>query len=108
MTLEQSARRLEALGNPTRLALFRLLVRAGTTGLPVGQIQERIGVPGSTLSHHLHRLVANGLVTQERRGTVLVCRADYGTMRGLIGFLLDECCVDEKQAAGRADAEQGN
>ena len=69
------------------------------------EIQEKIGVPGSTLSHHLHRLVANGLVTQERRGTVLVCRADYDAMRGLIGFLLDECCADEKQAAGRADAE---
>ena len=69
-------------------------MRAGEAGLPVGQIQERLGIPGSTLSHHLQRLLLTGLVTQERQATTLICRANYPAMNGLIGFLADECCAD--------------
>ena len=99
MQHERIARQLEALGNPTRLALYRALVRAGIAGLPVGRVQEKIGVPASTLSHHLRQLVLNDLVTQERQGTVLVCRANYPAMRRLVGFLADECCADEARPA---------
>jgi ArsR family transcriptional regulator, arsenate/arsenite/antimonite-responsive transcriptional repressor len=95
MKLEQAAKQLEALGNPTRLHLYRTLVRAGGVGLPVGQIQERLAIPASTLSHHLHRLIMTGLVTQERQATTLMCRASYPVMRDLLGFLADECCADE-------------
>jgi ArsR family transcriptional regulator len=94
MNVEQAAKQLEALGNPTRLQVYRTLVRAGEAGLPVGQIQERLGIPGSTLSHHLQRLLLTGLVTQERQATTLICRANYPTMNALIGFLADECCAD--------------
>jgi len=94
MELERSAHQLEALGNPTRLKIYRALVRAGSAGLPVGGLQERVGVPASTLSHHLRQLVSNDLVSQERQGTVLICRANYVAMRKLIGFLADECCAD--------------
>ena len=94
MKLEEVAGQLEALGNPTRLALYRILVRAGDAGLPVGRLQERLGLPASTLSHHLRRLVTTGLVTQERQVTTLICRAHYPAMRGLVGFLVDECCAD--------------
>jgi ArsR family transcriptional regulator len=94
MQLERSARQLEALGNPTRLKIYRALVRAGDAGMPVGRLQERVGIPASTLSHHLRQLVSNDLVSQERHGTVLICRANYAAMRRLIGFLADECCAD--------------
>jgi DNA-binding transcriptional ArsR family regulator len=94
MNVEQAAKQLEALGNTTRLQIYRTLVRAGEAGLPVGQIQERLGIPGSTLSHHLQRLLLTGLVTQERQATTLICRANYPTMNALIGFLADECCAD--------------
>jgi ArsR family transcriptional regulator len=94
MELEQTALRLEALGNATRLEIYRLLVRAGPDGLPVGAIQRRTGVARSTLSHHLHRLIAVDLVTQERRGTTLICRANYDVMYAVIDFLGAECCVD--------------
>ena len=94
MDLDHAARQLEALGNPTRLRVYRALVRAGDDGLPVGRLQERLDVPGSTLSHHLRQLVVTGLVTQERAGTTLICRADYAAMRSVIGFLADECCAD--------------
>lgn len=94
MKLEQAARQLEALGNPTRLRVYRTLVRAGDDGLPVGMVQERIGIAGSTLSHHLHRLIQTGLVSQERQATSLICRANYLAMSSLLGFLTEECCAD--------------
>lgn len=99
MDLEQASRQLEALGNPTRLQIYRTLVRAGHAGLPVGGLQERIGIAASTLSHHLKRLVDTGLVTQERQATTLICRAHYPRMNALIGYLADECCADAECAA---------
>ncbi len=98
MKLEQAAKQLEALGNPTRLRVYRALVRAGEAGLPVGRLQERIGIAASTLSHHLHRLILTGLVTQERQATTLICRANYMEMNALLGFLADECCADAASA----------
>lgn len=95
MNVEEAAKQLEALGNPTRLQLYRVLVRAGHGGLPVNQVQERLGIPASTLSHHLQRLVQNGLVSQERQATTLICRAVYPAMEALLGFLADECCIEE-------------
>src|SRR5688572_21936813 len=95
MKLEKAASQLEALGNPTRLEVYRTLVRAGDAGLPVGRLQERIGIAASTLSHHLHRLILTGLVSQERQATTLICRANYPAMDGLLGFLADECCMDD-------------
>ncbi|GIK50975.1 MAG: transcriptional regulator [Alphaproteobacteria bacterium] len=94
MKLEKAAAQLEALGNPTRLGIYRLLVRAGHEGLPVGAVQDRMSMAASTLSHHLRRLIDTGLVTQERQATTLICRAHYPAMDALIGFLADECCAD--------------
>lgn len=94
MKLEKAASQLEALGNPTRLQIYRTLVRAGEEGLPVGRIQEKLDIPASTLSHHLKRLLDTGLVSQERQATTLICRARYPAMQSLIGYLADECCAD--------------
>jgi DNA-binding transcriptional ArsR family regulator len=108
MELEHAARCLEKLGNPTRLEVFRLLVKAGHDGLPVGAIQDRLGVPASTLSHHVAHLVNVGLVSQEREGRVLRCRPNFPLMDDLIGFLTSECCVlaeaPPKAEAGEAAA----
>jgi len=89
-----TAKRLEALGNPTRLSIYRALVRAGDNGLAVGGLQERLGIPASTLSHHLRTLVGVDLVTQERQGTTLICRANCAVMTDLVGFLFRECCTE--------------
>jgi ArsR family transcriptional regulator, arsenate/arsenite/antimonite-responsive transcriptional repressor len=94
MKAETASKQLEALGNATRLQVYRALVRAGDAGLPVGRLQEKLKIAPSTLSHHLHRLILTGLVTQERQGTTLICRANYPAMRRLLGFLADECCAD--------------
>src|ERR1700752_3874680 len=94
MKLEKAASQLEALGNPTRLNIYRILVRAGQAGLPVGRIQVKLDIPASPLSHHCKRLIDGDLVTQERQATTLICRAHYPAMDALIGYLADECCAD--------------
>ncbi len=94
MKLQQAALQLEALGNPTRLNIYRILVRAGAEGLPVGSIQDKLGIPASTLSHHCKRLLDTGLLSQERHATTLICRAQYPAMQALLGYLADECCAD--------------
>ena len=92
MTPELAAQRLAELGNLTRLGIFRLLVRAGDDGLNITEVRDRMDVPLSTLSFHLRGLVQSGLVTQERIGRVVICRADYRALEGVLGFLQAECC----------------
>jgi DNA-binding transcriptional ArsR family regulator len=99
MTHDDAAAQLEALGNPTRLRVFRMLVRAGDDGSTVGRLQSRLDIAPSTLSHHIKALVIVGLVQQERDGTSLICRANYAQMNRLVGFLVNECCADAKAGA---------
>jgi DNA-binding transcriptional ArsR family regulator len=94
MKLEIASAQLEALGSPIRLKIYRLLVRAGAEGLPVGAVQDKLGMAASTLSHHLRKLIDTGLLNQERQATTLICRAEYKAMDALIGYLSDECCAD--------------
>ncbi|HZE52577.1 MAG TPA: metalloregulator ArsR/SmtB family transcription factor [Bradyrhizobium sp.] len=94
MKLDDAAAHLEALGNPTRLKIYRALVRAGDAGLAVGRLQEKLKIAPSTLSHHIKTLVVVGLVNQVRDATTLVCHANYDVMRGLVDFLVAECCTD--------------
>lgn len=96
MKLADAAAQLEALGNPTRLLMYRTLVKVGENGLPVGRLQSRLNIAASTLSHHLQKLMQVDLVTQERQATTLICRANYPVMNELLGFLTEECCVEEK------------
>ena len=99
MNIETAASQLEALGNSTRLNIYRTLVRAGGNGLPVGKLQLKLDIAASTLSHHIKRLVDVNLVSQERQATTLICRANYSSMNGLIGYLADECCADAEGCA---------
>jgi DNA-binding transcriptional ArsR family regulator len=94
MHLDDAAAHLEALGNPTRLKIYRALVRAGGDGLSVGKLLQKVPIAPSTLSHHLKALVTVGLVTQTREGTTLICHTDYDLMRALLGFLAEECCAE--------------
>lgn len=95
MNTTKAAQAMDALGAPVRLEIYRLLVRAGHDGMTIGRIQQRTGIPRSTLSHHLHRLIDSGLVSSEKSGTSLICRADYAVMENLLGYLSNECCVEE-------------
>ncbi len=95
MKLELAANSLKELGHPTRLAIFKLLVKAGKSGLPVGDIQQNLGIPNSTLSHHINKLVSVNLIKQKREGRTLFCTPEYKNLEKLIKFLMDECCVDQ-------------
>jgi ArsR family transcriptional regulator, arsenate/arsenite/antimonite-responsive transcriptional repressor len=94
MKLENAAKQLNALGNPTRLQVCQMLVRAGDAGLSVRRLRERLDIAASTLSHHLDRLIWTGLVTQERQAMTLICRANFRAIDALLGYLIDECCAD--------------
>lgn len=102
MNIDDAAARLEAVGNPTRLRIYRMLVRAGDAGSSVGKLQASLDIAASTLSHHLKSLVMVGLIAQERQATTLICRANYDVMRGLVDFLVAECCADQACAAAPA------
>ncbi len=93
MDVTQAARLLEKLGNPTRLEIVRLLVRAGPAGLAVGEVRRHLGIPASTLSHHILHLVSAGLIGQEREGRVLRCQAQFDVLQSLVDLLTEECCV---------------
>ncbi|SDW17106.1 transcriptional regulator, ArsR family [Albimonas donghaensis] len=96
---ESAAQAFAALGSEPRLEVIRALVRAGPEGLPVGALQERLGIAASTLSHHLRFLAAADLLSQERQGRSLICRARFANIEALAHFLHAECCAD---AAGQA------
>lgn len=89
-----AAKRLAELGHDTRLAIFRYLVKVGGEGAPVGQIQKKLGIPSSTLSHHINRLVSVGLIEQVRESRTLYCVPQFDVLRELIEFLLAECCTE--------------
>ncbi len=90
-TFDEAARCLSELGHSHRLQAFDFLVKAGEAGCAVSEIQARLGIPKSTLSHHLSRLVEVGLVTQAREGRVLRCRVVEGRVREMRGFV-ERCC----------------
>ena len=88
-----AASSLAALGHEARLKVFRLLVKAGPEGLPVGEVGRHLGIAPSTLAHHLGALVAAGLVSQEKRGREVVNRAEFAAMRALLAYVESECCT---------------
>lgn len=92
LTTSVAAQGLAALGNSTRLELFRLLVQAGPGGLNIGELQRLLDQPASTLAHHLNKLADAGLVAQQRQGREVICTAAYERMDDLLAFLTDQCC----------------
>nr|WP_285674831.1 metalloregulator ArsR/SmtB family transcription factor [Limibaculum sp. NKW23] len=95
-------RAFAALGSVPRLMILRILVRAGEGGLAVGALGERLGITGSTLSHHIAALVRAGLIEQIRHGRSLICRARFDEVRDLADYLISECCRDEAGGAACA------
>ena len=96
---ESAAAGFSAMGSESRLKVLKTLVRAGQTGLTVGEIQNRTGIAPSTLAHHLRFLAAGGVVEQEKIGRTTINRACFDELGNLAQFILSECCADE---AGKA------
>ncbi len=87
---------LAALGAEPRLRIVRLLLAAHPEGLVVGEIGSELGIPSSTLSHHLDKLKNEGLVAVRRESTFLRYTADTTTLQEIVGFLFAECCTRNK------------
>jgi DNA-binding transcriptional ArsR family regulator len=83
---------LGALSQESRLDVFRLLVRAGAAGLPAGDIAAHLDIRQNTMSTHLAILTRAGLINRQRQGRSIRYTANYDGMRGLIGFLMNDCC----------------
>lgn len=95
MSLEVAASTFAALGSEQRLSVLLTLVRAGPDGLTIGELGQRSGVTGSTLTHHVKLLAQAGLVTQQRQGRSIICAAvAYDTVQALSDYLLNSCCAD--------------
>jgi len=91
-SLVRHAEQLSALGHPVRLQILRFVVQAGQRGASAGDIQAKLDVPASTLSHHLKRLVQCGLLQAHGEGTFNYYTADYGSLRKLTAYLWESCC----------------
>lgn len=87
---------LAALGTETRLRIVRLLLSAHPEGLVAGEVGAELGIPASTLSHHLERLRNEGLVAVRRESTFLRYSVDTGALREILSFLYAECCTRNK------------
>lgn len=92
MNAEQIIHALGALAQEHRLAAFRLLVQAGPDGLAAGALSEALAIPASSMSFHLAQLGHAGLVTQRRMSRSIIYSANYPTMNGLVGYLMENCC----------------
>jgi DNA-binding transcriptional ArsR family regulator len=99
-----TVRYLEALGNPTRLSVYRLLMKTGPEDLAFGQIQSALGGASSTLSHHVATLARAGLIAQERRGREVVSTNRYDVMHTLLDYLTAECCQGVSIQAEKTNA----
>ena len=90
------AQMLSALGTEPRLKIMRLLLSACPDGMIVMDIQAELGIPGSTLSHHLEKLKNIGLAKVQRKHTCLCYSANTDNLEKLLGFLYEECCSKSK------------
>lgn len=91
-----------ALGTEPRLRIVRLLLAAHPDGMVVSEIQAELGIPASTLSHHLDRLKREGIVEMRRESNFLRYRANSGALTELLGFLFAECCTRSGAVAAEA------
>ena len=90
--LERHAEQLAALGSPVRLAILRAIVQGDPEGTVVGDLQAKLDIPWSTLSHHLDRLATAGLLLGRREAKYIYYRAEFPALRALTDYLWEDCC----------------
>lgn len=95
--LHEASDAFAALGSSQRLAIVLTLVKAGPAGLATGDLQQRVAIPASTLSHHIKLLSATGLIHQKKQGRSIICQAALDRIEDLSDFLIRECCADAPQ-----------
>ncbi|HKM66744.1 MAG TPA: metalloregulator ArsR/SmtB family transcription factor [Candidatus Acidoferrum sp.] len=107
LVVTRCADRFSAIGSEPRLQIVRLLLSAHPTGMVAGELQEELGIPASTLSHHLEKLRQVGLVDVRRAGTFLWYTANTEALREVLGFLYEECCTRNRAVAAEGFVQIG-
>lgn len=95
MDIQEALIVFDALSQETRLRAFRLLVAAGTEGLPAGALSEELETPQNTMSFHLNHLANSGVISSRREGRSIIYTANFDITRDLIGFMVKDCCSVE-------------
>lgn len=90
--VEQHSEQFSALGHPARLSILRYVVQGDPEGTPAGEIQSKLDIPPSTLSHHLEKLAKAGLLRSRREGTFIFYAAQYDALKALTDYLWEDCC----------------
>ncbi|MEO1039158.1 MAG: metalloregulator ArsR/SmtB family transcription factor [Pseudomonadota bacterium] len=103
---ENAVRQLAALAHPTRLQVFRALMRAGPGGLPAGALSDTLNVGPSSLSAHLTGLREAGLVEQRRDGRKRIYSAELAAAAGLVDYLVSDCCNGHPQVCAPLNARR--
>ena len=93
MEMSIAIKALGALAHETRLTIFRMLVQAGESGLPAGQLAKELKIPNTTLSFHLKELTHVELVIARQESRFIYYSANFETMNGLLGYLTENCCA---------------
>ncbi len=99
MTNDDAVVNLFALAHPGRLNVFRTIVKAGPDGIAAGKIAESVGIPANTASTHLSILTGAGLLSAYRDGRSIIYRANFSHFSELVGFMVEDCCEGEPEAA---------
>ena len=95
-----AVKRLAALAQDSRLAVFRLLVKAGPEGMAAGDVARTLGITPNTLSAQLTLLSNAGLATSRRDGRSIIYAADYDAMSALLIYLMEDCCQGRPEVCG--------
>lgn len=98
-----AAQAFAAMGSEARLQVLRTVLRAGHSGLSVGDVQERTGIAPSTLAHHLKFLTGAGVIEQDRDGRITRNRVNFERLEALAAFILEECCADSEEGSTTDD-----
>jgi DNA-binding transcriptional ArsR family regulator len=105
MNRSQALTGFAALSQETRLAIVRLLVRAGAEGVPAGEVASAVEVSASNVSFHLKELERAGLIEARREARSIIYSANYDTLRDLISFLMKDCCAGHPEVCAPALAD---
>ncbi len=103
MEINEAVVALSALAQESRLAVFRMLVKAGEDGFAAGEIAETLSIPPATLSFHLKELAHAGLVTSRKEGRSIIYSMNSKGINCLMGFLIEDCCQGRPELCISAD-----
>lgn len=96
MDIKHAINAFTALSQETRLKVFKILVEYGATGTAAGTISDRLGIPHNTLSFHLSHLTQAELITSRKEGRQMIYAANCDAIENLIGYLRENCCINEE------------